>query len=79
VADISDVTHHEWMGLARLTGYADVSVRTLGEWIRHPTNPLPAYQVGRKILIRRSDFDAYVERHPLKSDLVLDEIIKDLV
>jgi hypothetical protein len=28
-------------------------------------NPLPAVRVGTKILVRRSTFDAWLEKHPL--------------
>ena len=72
-----DPSAREWMDLASLTKhYADISIRTLGDWIRNPVDPLPASQVGRKILVRRSDFDGYLERHRVKPGIV-DEILKE--
>jgi excisionase family DNA binding protein len=56
----------EWMDLRTLCRYANVSERTLREWIHRPVNPLPAVQVGGKILIRRGDFDRWLECHRLR-------------
>jgi excisionase family DNA binding protein len=49
-----------------LRAYACVSERTLREWIHRPINPLPAMQVGKKILVRRGTFDRWLEAHGLK-------------
>jgi excisionase family DNA binding protein len=57
----------EWLDLKTLTAYACVSERTVREWIHRPTNPLPATQVGAKILIRRTSFDHWLENHRLMS------------
>jgi excisionase family DNA binding protein len=68
----------EWLDLKALTGYACVSERTVREWIRRPTNPLPATQVGTKILIRRTSFDQWLENHRLKSvdvACIVDEMV----
>ena len=56
----------EWMDLKTLQRYADVSERTLREWIHRASNPLPAARVGAKLLIRRSTFDRWLESHELK-------------
>ena len=55
----------EWLDLRRLTEYAAVSERTLRAWIHSPVGPLPAVRVGTKILIRRSEFDAWMECHKI--------------
>lgn len=68
----------EWMDLKSVTEYADVSVRTLGDWIRNSLDPLPASRVNKKLLIRRIDFDAYLERHRVQPDSLVDEIIEGL-
>ncbi len=72
----------EWMDLKSLQLYADVSDRTLREWIHFPVSPLPAKQVERgKLLVKRSEFDSWLESHqyqPLDSidvDHITDEII----
>ena len=72
----------EWLDLRGLTKYAAVSERTLRAWIHDPINPLPAFQVGSKLLIRKRDFDSFIERHPVRShesvDRIVDEILADV-
>ena len=66
------------MDLRSLTQYADVILRTLGDWVRDPVHPLPASRVNKKLLIRRTDFDAYLERHRVQPDSLVDEIMDGL-
>jgi excisionase family DNA binding protein len=71
----------EWLDLKALQRYACISERTLREWIHRAIDPLPASQVGTKILVRRSAFDRWVESYQVKSiDLasVVDEILDDV-
>ena len=75
----------EWMDLRTLQQYADVSDRTLREWIHLPINPLPASQAtGGKILVRRARFDSWLEAHPyqpinsINVNEITDEIIDQL-
>ena len=56
----------EWLDLRRLRDYAAVSNRTLRAWIHSPVDPLPAVRVSTKILVRRSEFDAWMEFHRIK-------------
>lgn len=75
----------EWFDLRGLTLYAAVSERTIREWLHRSLNPLPAVRVGRKILVRRSTFDAWLEKHPLiPADSInvnetVNEILADMV
>ena len=71
----------EWFGLRRLSAYADVSERTLRTWIHSPVDPLPACQVGGKILVRRRDFDTWLERHKIKPFAAeeVDKIVREVV
>jgi hypothetical protein len=75
----------EWMDLKSTQDYANVSERTLREWIHRPVDPLPAVQVEHgKILIKRSRFDQWLEAHPVQSinsidvNLIADKILNDL-
>ncbi|HZL67839.1 MAG TPA: helix-turn-helix domain-containing protein [Candidatus Limnocylindrales bacterium] len=75
----------EWLDLHALTKYAAVSERTIREWIHLSHNALPAVQVGKKLLVRRSDFDAWLENHrfrPIESINVtgiVNELLSELV
>ena len=69
----------EWLGLRQVTTYADVSERTVRSWIHSPLDPLPAVQPGGKILIRRSELDAWLGRRRLKplQNIDVDAIVKN--
>lgn len=72
----------EWLDLKGLTQYASVSERTMRQWIHRSANPLPAVRVGTKILIRRSEFDRWLEKHRIELvnvGCIVDELVSDLV
>jgi hypothetical protein len=48
-----------YLPLVGLAAYAGLSVRTLRGYLTHPSRPLPHYRIGGKILVRRSEFDAW--------------------
>jgi hypothetical protein len=66
------------MDLQSLLTYADVSERTLREWIHDPIDPLPASRIKAKLFIRRSAFDEYMDRHKLAPASLVDDLIKGL-
>jgi len=72
----------EWLGLKELSYYADISERTLRSWIHAPLDPLPAAKVRGKVLVRRSDFDSYLQQHQIKRvheinlEAVMDDVLK---
>jgi excisionase family DNA binding protein len=75
---ISERPQPEWLDLKELRRHACVSERTLREWIHRAVDPLPAVSVGRKILVRRSVFDRWLEAHEVKHiDLgcIVDELV----
>ena len=71
----------EWLDLRELTGYAAVCERTVRGWIHLPVDPLPATRVGGKILVRKSEFDRWLERRRMKpfGTLDLDGIVKEVL
>jgi excisionase family DNA binding protein len=62
-----DAKQREWLDMRALRQYACVSERTIRGWIHRPLDPLPAVRVGAKILVRRTDFDSWLETHHLKT------------
>jgi excisionase family DNA binding protein len=52
-----------FLSLRALASYAGLSVRTLRDHLAHPARPLPHYRIGGKILVRRSEFDAWIAAH----------------
>jgi len=72
----------EWMDLQALTQYASVSERTLRGWIHRQVNPLPAVQVGAKLLVRRSVFDRWLESHRIETvdvGCIVDEMVSGVM
>lgn len=71
----------EWFGVRELSTYAAVSQRTLRTWIHSPVDPLPAVRIGGKMLVRRSEVDAWLERHTIvpAPSLDLDLIVSDVL
>lgn len=49
-----------YLSLRALARYASLSVRTLRGYITAKRNPLPCYRPGGKVLVRRSEFDAWM-------------------
>jgi hypothetical protein len=76
-----DTINREWLGLRDLTYYAHVSERTIRSWIRSPVNPLPAVKVSGKVLVRRSDFDAFLQRFRIRQleEINIDSIVQDVL
>jgi hypothetical protein len=48
-----------YLPLKALAAYAGLSPRTLRGYLVHPSKPLPHYRIGGKILVKRSEFDAW--------------------
>ncbi len=71
----------EWLSLRQVTQYAALSERTIRGWIHSPVAPLPAIRIRGKILVRRSDLDAWFERHRIArfEKLDLDGIVEDVL
>ena len=50
-----------YLRLAELAQYSSLSERTLRRALADPVHPLPAHRLGRVVLVRRRDFDAWLE------------------
>ncbi len=82
-----------WLSLEALGQYSGLSVRTLRAYLTDPHHPLPHYRMkephviptktGRprtvtgKILVRRSDFDAWMQTYRYTPDL--DKLVGEVV
>ncbi len=51
-----------FLSLKELARYSSLSRRTLQDLLADPRDPLPSFRVGRKILVKRSEFDAWMTR-----------------
>ena len=64
-----------YLSLRALAGYSGLSVRKLRDLLTDPAHPLPCYRVGGKILVRRSEYDAWAARYRQIGDPDLDRIV----
>lgn len=51
-----------YLSIKALATYAGLSEKTLRNALADPTNPLPHYRPTRKILVKRSEFDSWMQR-----------------
>ena len=51
-----------YLDLRALSTYCHLSRRRLQDLLNDPHDPIPAYRVGAKLLVRRSEFDAWMAR-----------------
>ncbi len=67
-----------YLSLNALATYSGLSVRTLRTYLGHVSHPLPHYRVGGKILIRRSEFDAWIAAYRRVGNPDIDQIVDDV-
>jgi hypothetical protein len=52
-----------FLTLRSLVAYSGIGLRRLYDFLSNPVHPLPHYRVGGKILVRRSEFDAWIAHY----------------
>jgi hypothetical protein len=68
-----------YLSLKALAAYSGLSVRKLRDQLRHPSRPLPHYRVDGKILVRRSEFDAWIAAYRRVGESDVDRIVDDVL
>jgi excisionase family DNA binding protein len=78
VADLIDalniVERDVYFSLERLSTYSSMSISTLRRYIRK--DDFPVYKTRGKVLVKRSDFDAWLQRFRVKKSYDLDKLSK---
>jgi excisionase family DNA binding protein len=75
-----DPSDDSYLSLKALAKYSGLSVRTLRGYITHPAHPLPCYRIGGRVLVRRSDFDAWASHfRVVRSSSGLDELVNSVI
>ena len=70
-----------YLSLRALAAYTSLSERLLRSLLRAADHPLPCYRVGGRVLVRRSDFDRWIDvyREPTTSaDEIVDRLLVKL-
>lgn len=69
----------EYLTLAQLAGYAKISVRQLRKYLAlPPAQALPCYRPGRKVLIRRAEFDVWLSQYRHRGKPALVQVLREL-
>jgi hypothetical protein len=69
-----------YLDLKSLAAYSSLSVSTMRNYLADSDDPLPSFCIKRKILIKKSEFDRWIERHRTdtgKLDRILDDLLRD--
>jgi hypothetical protein len=75
---VVSTTLDPFLPLRALANYSGLSVRKLRDYLEDPVNPLPCYQVGGKILVRRSEFDLWISVYRSRGRADVGEIVSDV-
>jgi excisionase family DNA binding protein len=59
-----------YLRLPELARYSTLLVRTLQRCIAEPVYPLPAHRFGRLVLVRKTEFDAWVRTREARAAAV---------
>lgn len=66
-----------FLSLRALATYSGLGARKLRDYLTDPLHPLPCYRVGGKILVRRSEFDAWIARYRQLGRPDVDRLVAD--
>lgn len=66
-----------FLSLKALASYSGLSVRKLRQHLEDPAHPLPHYRIGGKIVVRRSEYDAWAARYRQVGNADLDKVVAE--
>jgi hypothetical protein len=79
---IITTTLDPYLSFKALADYCGFSPRTLRDYLVDPGHPLPHYRVGGtagKIVVRRSEFDAWMAQYRRVGDVDVAQIVEDVL
>ena len=68
-----------FLSLQALAVYSGLSRRKLRDYLTDPAHPLPCYRIGGKIVVRRSEYDAWATRYRRVGSADVDRIVSDVL
>jgi hypothetical protein len=72
----------KYLDLLQLSSYCSLSVRTLRGYTSDLSDPLPSYMIRKKILVRKSEFDAWIKKYRVSQNNladIVDEVLVDVL
>jgi hypothetical protein len=76
---MSALLSSEYLPLKALAIYAGLSVRTLGGYLVHAARPLPHYKIGGRVVVKRSEYDAWVQAFRVAKSGAVDAIVDEIL
>ncbi len=69
----------EYLTLGQLAAYSKISQRQLRSYLALPPGQaLPCYRPGRKVLVRRSEFDLWLARYRVRGKPIVNRVLREL-
>jgi len=68
-----------FLSLQALARYSGLSVRKLRDYLADPIHPLPCYRIGGKILVRRSEYDAWAASYRQVGQADVDRVVSEVL
>jgi len=66
-------------GFCEYLGHA-VSERTVREWLKHPTHPLPCFRISAKtVIISREDADNWIQQFAEGNENKVDDLVNEVM
>ena len=80
----ADALADQYLTLRTLSAYSGISIRTLREYLKQQGNPLPCYRPGGKLLVKRSEFDRWMNNYRTAPpaagvDRLVDDLMREFV
>lgn len=69
----------KYLKLKDLSVYSGMSIRRLRDFIKDPEHSLPCFRMEGMILVRRCEFDSWMEQHFRLRKRDLDQIVDEVV
>jgi hypothetical protein len=76
---IISISLDPFLPLEALASYSGLSRRKLWDYLTDPAHPLPCYRPGGKILVRRSEFDAWIGAYRQTGRTDVGQIVADVM
>jgi hypothetical protein len=64
-----------YFSLKALASYSNLSIRRLRALLEDPRHPLPCFRIGGKILVKRSDYDAWAVHYRRAGRADVDQVV----
>lgn len=69
-----------YLDLRTLAAAASCSIRWLRSRLVDPADPLPHYKIGGKVLVKREEFDRWMERHRVvRPEHSIDDLVNSVL